>query len=74
MTERNAFERLDAMGYDVVAVLAVKGDSAVWRDTCGNVRVKNLADGRYRGLRGVFYANHNGRGETAVEAALASIG
>lgn len=66
-----AMRRLSHVGYDCTQVLGVVGWWAVWQDTCGNVRLSE-ARGRFRGLQGAFYDNHDGKGETALEAALAA--
>jgi hypothetical protein len=73
VTLSEAKTALSALGYDVVDIFAVKNGHAVFQDTAGNVRVKNLNDTRFRGLRGAFYDDHTGNGETALQAALNSI-
>jgi hypothetical protein len=52
VTLSEAKTALSALGYDVVDIFAVKNGHAVFQDTAGNVRVKNLNDTRFRGLRG----------------------
>lgn len=73
MTTEEAKARLNLLGYDPASVLATKNGYAVWIDTVGNCRVKNLKDARFRGLTGAFYDNHTGKGETALQAALDAI-
>jgi hypothetical protein len=73
MTHDDVSKILLHKGYDLMNVLAIDEPYVVWQDGIGNVRVKDLRR-PFEGLLGAFYHNHNGNGETAVEAALAAIG
>ena len=72
MTKEEAKTLLQQLGYDIVEVFVVIGPRVVFTDTAGNVRIKDTRR-RFEGLKGVFYDNHSGQGETAIEAAIAAI-
>ncbi len=67
-----ARHELSAVGYCVESVLAVRGPWVVYTDWCPGLRISRT-DRPFAGLGGGFYDNHNGHGETALEAALAAV-
>lgn len=62
---------MDELGYDLSEVLVVEGEDVVY--LCGAGRIRIGKTNRWLPSRGAFYDNHTGRGETAVQAAVAAI-